>query len=95
MITLWGCFNRITAIAPAKKRTKNDACGRDRVEIYREIMAGLELAARHQRTLERAGSYPNSNRRPFVSDRSLFHYVKRLLADISANSSNPVNHTFQ
>ena len=57
---------------PLKKRTKNDAPGRDRVDIYREIVTGLELEARHQRTLERAGSYPNSNRRPVVSDRLLF-----------------------
>ena len=35
--------------------TKNDAHGPDRVEIYRKIEPGLELAARHQRTLERAG----------------------------------------
>ena len=55
-----------------KKRTKNDTRGPDRVEIYHEIVLGLELAARHHRTLERAGSYPNSNRRPIVSDCSLF-----------------------
>ena len=53
-------------------------------------MAGLELAARHQRTLERANSYPNPNRRPLVSNLSLFRYVMRLLADISADSTNPV-----
>ena len=73
------------------KRTKNDARGRDRVEIYREIVAGLEPTASHQRALERAGTYPNSNRRPTVSDPSLLRLVKRLLADISADSTNPVN----
>ena len=52
--------NRISAIAPPKKRTKNDARGRDRVEIYRKIMPGIELAARHQRKLERAGSFTRS-----------------------------------
>ena len=52
--------------------SKNDARGRDRVEKYREIVAGLKLAAKHQRTLERVGSYQNSNRRPIVSNRSLF-----------------------
>ena len=55
-----------------------------------EIEPGFELAGRHQRTLERAGSYPNSNRRPIVSDSSLFRQVMQLLADISADSSNPV-----
>ena len=54
------------------KKDQNDAPGRDRVEKYCEIVTGLELAARHQRTLERAGSCPNSNRPPLVSDRSLF-----------------------
>ena len=61
--------------------TKNDARGRDRVEIYREIVSGIELAARDQRTLERAGSYPNFNRRTIVSDRSLFRSVDRLATD--------------
>ena len=65
-------LNRITAIVPPLKRTKNDARGRDRVEKYREIVAGLELPARHQRTLERADSYPNSNWRLIVRDCSLF-----------------------
>ena len=49
---------------------------------------------RNQRTLERADSYPNPNRRPIVSDLSLFCYANRLaavLADISADSTNPVN----
>ena len=41
------CLNRISAIAPPKKRSKNDARGRDRVEKFREIVAGLELAAKH------------------------------------------------
>ena len=57
---------------PLEKRTKNDARGRARVEIYCEIVPGIELAARYQRTLERAGFYPNPNRRPIVSDLSLF-----------------------
>ena len=57
---------------PLKKNQK-DARGPDRVEIYREIMPGLELAAKRQRTIERAGAYPNSKHRPIVSDRSLFH----------------------
>ena len=73
--------------------TKNDACGGARVGIYREIVPGFKLTARYRRALERAGSYPNPNRRPIVSDLSLFCYVNRLLAamaDISANSSNPV-----
>ena len=52
--------------------TKNDARGRDRVKIYREIVLGIKVAARNQRTLERAGSYPNPNRRPIVSDLLLF-----------------------
>ena len=48
-------FNRIIAIFyPLKKRIKNGARGCDRVEIYREIVPGIELAARHQRTHERA-----------------------------------------
>ena len=51
---------------------KNEARGRDRVEIYHEIVPGIELAAKHQRAVERAGSYPNSNRRPIVSNRLLF-----------------------
>ena len=46
--------------------------GPDRVEKYRETLAGLELAARHWQALERAGSYLNSNRRTIVSDCSLF-----------------------
>ena len=75
---------------PPKKRTKNDARGRDRVEINREIVAGLELTAKHQRASEHAGYYPNSNRRPTVSDPSLFRSVMRLLADISADRTNPV-----
>ena len=37
---------------PLKKRTKIDARGRDRDEIYREIVPGIELAARNQRTSE-------------------------------------------
>ena len=41
------CLNRISAIAPPKKMSKNDARGRDRVEKFREIVAGLELAAKH------------------------------------------------
>ena len=53
------------------KRTKNDAFGRGRVGIYRKIIPGIELAARNKRTLERAGSYPNQNRRPIVSNRAL------------------------
>ena len=56
-------------------------------------MSGFELAARNQRTLERDGYYPNPNRRPIVSDLSLFRYIGQLvllLADISAISSNPV-----
>ena len=57
---------------PLKKRTKNDARGPDRVEIYRKIVPGLELTAKRQRTLDRAGSYPNLNNRPVVSDASLF-----------------------
>ena len=40
-------LNRISAIAPPKKRSKIDTRGRDRVELYHEIVAGLELAARH------------------------------------------------
>ena len=52
--------------------TKNDARGRDRVEIYREIVRGLKLTARHQRTLERAESHPNLNGGPIVSARLLF-----------------------
>ena len=40
--------NRISAIAPSKKRSKNDARGRDRVEINCEIVAGLKLAAKHR-----------------------------------------------
>ena len=58
---------------PLKKRTQNDARERGRVEIYREIVPGIELVVRCQRTLERAGSYPNPNRRPIVSDLSLFY----------------------
>ena len=65
-------LNRITAIVPPLKRTKNDARGRDRVEKYREIVSGLEVAARHQRALERVNSYPNLNQQPIVGDRSLF-----------------------
>ena len=57
---------------PLEKMTKSDARGPDRVEIYREIVPGLELAANRQRALDRAGSYPNSNHRPVVSDVSLF-----------------------
>ena len=64
-----------------KKRSKNDARGPDRVEIYRKNVTGIELAAKHQRTLERAGSYLNSNRRHIVSDRSLFRSVDRLATD--------------
>ena len=59
-------------LQPFKKRTKNDARGPYRVEIYRKIVPGLELTAKYQRALERAGYYPNSNRRPTVSDSSLF-----------------------
>ena len=50
-----------------------------RVEIYRKIMAGLEPVAKHQRALERAGSYPNLNRRRPVSGPSLSHSVNRLV----------------
>ena len=84
-------LNRISAIAPPKKRSKNDARGRDQVEINREIVAGLEYAAKHQRALERTGSYPNLNQRLTVSDPLPFRSVKRLLADISAGSTNTVN----
>ena len=56
-------------ILPAlKKGTKNDARGSARVEIHRKIALGIELAARHQHTLERASSYPNLNRQRIVSD---------------------------
>ena len=83
-------LNRISAIAPPKKRTKNDARGSARVENPREIGPGIELAAKHEPTFERVGYYLNSNRRRIVSDPSLFRYVIRLLADISADSTNPV-----
>ena len=68
-----GYLTGLLLLHPLKKRTKNDARGLDRVEIYREIVPELELTARHQHTLERVGYYPNSNQRPIVSDRSLFH----------------------
>ena len=57
---------------PLKKRTKIDARGRDRDEIYREIVPGIELTARNKRTLEHAGSYPNPSQQPIASDLSLF-----------------------
>ena len=56
---------------PPLKRTKNDTRGSARIEIHREIAPGIELAARHQHTLERVGSYPNSNGRRIVSDLPL------------------------
>ena len=84
-------LDRISAIAPPEKRTKNDVFGSANVENTRENGPGFELAARHQHTHERVGRYPNSNRRRIVSDLSLFRYVMRLLADISADSTNPVN----
>ena len=57
---------------PVKKGAENDVHGSDRVEMYREIVPGFELVTKHQRALELAGSYSNLNRRPIVSDRSLF-----------------------
>ena len=38
----------VLCIAPPKKRSKYDARGRDRVEINREIVAGLERTANHR-----------------------------------------------
>ena len=71
--------NRISAIAPATKRTKNDAHGSANIENHREIVPGIEHAAKHEHTLEHTNSYPNSSRRRIVSDVSLFRYVMRLL----------------
>ena len=65
---------------PLKKRTQNDALGRDRVEIYRKTVPGIELAARNQRTIKCAGSYLKPNRQPIVSNLLLFRYVNRLAA---------------
>ena len=65
---------------PLRKRTKNNLRGPDRVEIYREIVPGMELATRNQRTPVRADSYPNPNQRPIVSNLSLFNLVNRLAA---------------
>ena len=65
------CLNRISPIAPLKNGPKQDARGPDRVEIHRKIMPGIKLAARYQHALDHVGSYPNSNRRPIVSDVSL------------------------
>ena len=51
----------------------------------------IELAAKHEHTLEHAGSYPNPNRRRIVSDVSLFRYVTIGWLDIYDHSTNPVN----
>ena len=76
---------------PLKNGPKTMLFGPTNVENTREIGPGIELAARHWHTHERAGSYPNSNRRRIVSDLSLFRYIMRLLADISADRTNTVN----
>ena len=68
-------------ITPPKKRTKNDTFTRNRVEIIDTNQPGDRTRGDDQRTLERAGYYPNSNRRHTVSDFSLFRCVNRL-ADI-------------
>ena len=57
---------------PLKKRTENGARGCDRVEIYREIVPGLELVARYQRAIERADASTNSKHQSIVSGCSLF-----------------------
>ena len=54
-------LNRISAIAPPKKRTKNDIRGRDLVEVNRDLVKGS-----NSRRITSARSsvpvYPNSNR---------------------------------
>ena len=65
--------------------------GSANVENHRKVVPGIELAAKHEHTLERAGSYPNSNRRRIVSDVSLFRYVTIGWLDIYDHSTNPVN----
>ena len=57
------------------------------VENHREIVSGIELAAKHEHTLEHAGSYPNSNRQRIVSDVSLFRYVTIGWSDIYDRST--------
>ena len=73
-------LNRISAIAPPLKKDQNDARGSARVKTHREIAPGIEVVARYQYTLERAGSYPNSNQRPVVGDHSQFRKVNWLAA---------------
>ena len=92
--SLW-FFNRISAIAPPKKRTKNDVFGSANVENTHEVGPEFELAASHWRTPEHGGYYPNSNLRRIISDLSLFRCVMRLLADASASRTNAVKETFE
>ena len=61
----------LVLLPPLKNGPKPDTRGPDRVGNHRKIMPGIELAAKYQHTLERTSSYPNSNRRPIVSDVSL------------------------
>ena len=69
----------LVLLPPLKNGPKNTR-GPDRVENHRKIVPGIELTVRYQHTIERAGSYPNSNRRPIISDVSLVRYANRLAA---------------
>ena len=61
----------LVLLPPLKNGPKKDTRGRKCVVNHRKIVPGIKPAAKYQHTLERAGSYPISSRRPTVSDVSL------------------------
>ena len=71
LLTELGLLTGLVLLPPLKNGPKKDTHGPDRVENRSEIVPGIELTARLWHALERASSYPNSNRQSIVRDVSL------------------------